>query len=383
MPAIIGWIWRQFPATMRRMFKYLIVAFLIPAALFSGCQTTSTPVKTRFSHFVGVDDFSGFTRSQNERGETILISPEIKAGIFWNQLIVSWNADAPAGTFLKVEASAISSGHATRFYTLGNWSLDNKAFPRSSPGHQKDSDGSVNTDTFVLTHPAEAAQICITLGGTNGARPALKFLGISFSNTKSPTAAMAPNRAAWGKIVATPERSQHGYPEGKGWCSPTSLSMALARWAEILNRPEMNLTVPQVAGAVYDENYHGTGNWAFNAAFAGSFSGMRSCVTRFDDLSEVEDWIAAGIPVILSARWDWLRPGRPLDSAGHLIVCIGFTSDGDVIINDPAAHLDGGDTVRQIYKRSDVIHSWSSSHNTVYLVYPITAALPKNRYGHW
>ena len=196
-------------------------------------------------------------------------------------------------------------------------------------------------------------------------------------------AARAPNHAAWGKIVATPERSQHGYPNAKGWCSPTSLSMALARWAETLSRPEMSLTVPEVADFVHDGDYAGTGNWAFNVAFAGSFSGMRSYVTRLDDISEVEDWIAAGIPVVLSARWDWLQPGRPTDSAGHLIVCIGFTDNGDVVINDPAAHLDRGQSVRQIYKREDVVHAWSKSHNAVYLIYPTSAKIPENRYGHW
>jgi hypothetical protein len=368
---------------MARMFKCLSVALLLPAALLSGCRTVSTPVNTEFSHFVGVDDFSKFSRSQNERGETILLSPEIESGIPWNELIVSWNAEAPAGTFLKVEASAVSDGRATKFYELAEWSLDNKTFPRTSVRDQKDSDGSVHTDTLVLTHLADAARIRVTLGAVGGARPSLKFLGASFSNTKIPTTAIAANRAAWGKAVVTPERSQHGYPGASGWCSPTSLSMALARWSDILNRPEMNLTVPQVAAAVYDTNYDGTGNWAFNTAFAGSFRGMRSYVTRFDDLSEVESWIAAGIPVILSARWDWLRPGRPLDFAGHLVVCIGFTENGDVIVNDPAAHLDRGQTVRQIYKREDVLRAWSWSHHTVYLVYPTTAKVPANCCGQW
>jgi len=152
---------------------------------------------------------------------------------------------------------------------------------------------------------------------------------------------------------------------------------------EILNRPEMNLTVPEVAAKVYDNDFSGTGNWPFNTAFAGSFRGMRSYVSRFDDLSEVEDWIAAGIPVILSARWDLLQPGRPLDANGHLIVCIGFTENGDVVINDPATRLEKGESVRRIYKRADVIHSWTKSHNAVYLVYPETEKIPANRYGHW
>jgi hypothetical protein len=363
-----------------------IVSILLPlfaATILCGCKTVPFSTKNSFSNFVGLEKISKFTRSQNEIGETVLLSPEIKSQMPWNELIASWNADAPAGTFLKIEASANLPDHKTRFYTLGNWSPDNKIFPRTSVRGQKDADGNVDTDTLILKQLANAAQIRVTLGGTNGALPALKFLGASFANTKGPTATHPPNRAAWGKIISTPEHSQHGYPNEKGWCSPTSLSMVLSRWAEILNRPEMNLTMPAVAAKVYDNDFKGTGNWPFNTAFAGSFSGMRSYVTRFDDLSEVEDWIAAGIPVILSARWDWLQPGRPFDSDGHLIVCIGFRENGDVVINDPATRLEKGESVRHIYQRADVIHSWTKSHNAVYLVYPEGANIPKNRCGHW
>jgi hypothetical protein len=365
------------------MFTRFKIILLLAVAGLCGCKTVVASTNNNFSHFVGLTNFSKFNRIQNKNGEVLLMSPEIKSQMPWNELIVSWNAEAPAGTFLKIEACAISSGQSTKFYTLGNWSPDNKFFPRASIRGQKDADGRVDTDTLILSQSADAAQIRITLGGTNGAQQSLKFIGVSFSNTKTPTVTRPPNHAAWGKIISTPEHSQHGYPNGKGWCSPTSLSMALSRWAEILNRPEMNLTVPEVAASVYDNDFAGTGNWPFNTAFAGSFSGMKSYVTRFDDLSEVEDWIVAGIPVILSARWDWLMPGRPFDNDGHLIVCIGFTKNGDVVINDPATRLDKGESVRHIYLRADVIHSWTKSHNTVYLVYPEKEKIPANTYGHW
>ena len=78
----------------------------------------------------------------------------------------------------------------------------------------------VDTDTLILTQPADAAQIRVTLGGTNDARPALKFLGVSFSNTKVSPAIRPPNPAAWGKIIPTPERSQHGYPNEKRLVQP-------------------------------------------------------------------------------------------------------------------------------------------------------------------
>jgi hypothetical protein len=351
--------------------------------VLSAGQSAYADSNAGFSNFVGLDDFSGFTRSQSADGQTILLSPEIKSQIPWNELVVSWNAEAPTGTFVKFEASAHLANYQTKFYVMGNWSPDGKAFPRASVRGQKDSDGDVHNDTLILTQPASAAQIRVTLGGTKGALPTLKFLGLSFSNTKVPSENRPPNRAAWGKTISTPERSQHGYPNAQGWCSPTSLSMTLARWADVLHRPEMNLTVPEVAAAVYDSEFRGTGNWPFNAAFAGGFQGMRSYVTRFDDLSEVEDWIAAGIPVILSARWDLLQPGRPLDTAGHLVVCIGFTDIGDVVINDPATRLEKGESVRRIYKRDNVIRAWAKSRNTVYLVYPESAQIPKDRFGHW
>ncbi len=365
------------------MFKGLNFAVLLAVVgLAHGKSFTS--VKTNsFSFFTGLDNFSGFTQSQNTKGETIMLSPEIKSAINWNELIVSWNADAPAGSYLKIEASAVLPDHQTEFYTMGLWSPDNKAFVRTSVHGQKDADGKVDTDTLILKNLANAAQVRVTLGGTNSAMPKLKFLGLSFCNSKAPLPARPPNRAAWGKIIPTPERSQLSYPQEKGWCSPTSVSMDLARWAEVLKRPEMNLDVPEVAAKVYDAAFDGTGNWPFNTAFAGSFPGMRSYVTRFDDISELEDWITNGIPVVISARWDLLRPGRKDTGSGHLIVCIGFTKDGDVVINDPATHMDRGDSVRHIYKREDVIQSWWTSHNTVYLIYPVNAELPENRNGHW
>jgi len=363
------------------MLLRLNVLLLLAVLTLTGCKSLSPMTKTKFSTFKGQDNFSTYTASTNANGETILLSPEIAAGMDWNELIVSWNAAAPPGTFLKVEVRAISPKHTTKFYTMGLWSPDNAAFPRTSVRHQKDDDGDVKTDTLELSQFADAALVRVTLGGTNGALPSLKFLGLSFANTKAEPPAGHPDHAAWGKIIPTPEISQNAYPQEKGWCSPTSLTMALQRWSKVLDRPEMHLDVPQVAASVYDDAYSGTGNWPFNTAFAGSFPDMRAYVTRFNNISELEEWIDAGIPVIISAPWEMLEPGRPPASGGHLTVCIGFTKDGDVIINDPGTNPKK--SVRHIYKRKNVIHAWAESYNTVYLVYPVSAQLPDNKFGQW
>ena len=74
---------------------------------------------------------------------------------------------------------------------------------------------------------------------------------------------------------------------------------------------------PEVAAGVSDHGFKFlTGNWTFNTAFAGTLPGMRAYVI-FSDISELEDWIAAGIPVHhLGARYDLLRDGRTDDFNG-------------------------------------------------------------------
>ena len=313
----------------------------------------------------------------------MLISENMDATIPWNELVVSWNANAPKGTFIKLEASAIfkEREEKTKFYTIANWSPDNEKFPRTSIKGQKDADGTVDTDTLIVNQPAIGTQLRITLGGEGKPKPELKFLGLSFANTKVPMSSLPPNRTAWGKVIVTPEKSQNAYPDEQGWCSPTSLSMVLCRWSDVLHRPEMKLDVPEVASLVYDAGWHATGNWPFNTAFAGSFKKMRAYVTRFDDISELEDWIAAGIPVIISGPWNLLEEGRKGTGSGHLTVCVGFDEKGDVYINDPGTKV--GASVRHLYKRENVMNSWAKSHHTVYLVYPENAKIPKDRFHHW
>lgn len=365
------------------MLKGLNVAVWLAVAGLTYGQSAPAMKTDPFSAFIGLDNFANFTLSPGTNGETVLLSPEINTRIDWNALIVSWNVSAPGQSYLNVEARAISHSRATKFYSMGHWSPENQAFPRASVTGQKDADGDVTVDTLNLNTLADTVQIRLTLGGTNGALPTLKFLGLSVSNTHITPAIMPPNRLAWGKIIPVIERSQQSYQGGNGWCSPTSVSMVLAHWGTVTRRAEWNLDAPEVAAGVLDHNFKkATGNWSFNTAFAGSLPGMRAYVTRFSDISELEDWIAAGIPVIISARYDLLKDGRTDDFNGHLTVCHGFTENGDLVINDPWTDLKV-ERVQHIYKRENVIRAWATSHNTVYLVFPENTKLPADRLGHW
>ena len=357
-------------ARFRRAFIPLLLALgFLPAAF-------ATPAgQCRFIGFHNVDAFTE-TRSN---GCLVLLSPIIKAPMAWNELIASWNVAPTTNAVLEIQARGIYPDHETKFYNLGVWSSDRLA--RHSVQGQRDDDGRVKVDTLITARAGADIQLRLNWSGA-AAFPSVKFLGLSLLDNRVTPETSPPQRAAWGNTIATPERSQHSYPQEEGWCSPTSLSMVLARWSDLLHRPELNLDVPEVAQDVFDTNF-GTGNWPFNTAFAGSFEGMRGYVTRLSDISELENWIAAGIPVIISAPWHLLSPGRQATGAGHLTVCIGFTQTGDVVINDPATNFQKGQQVRRIYKRQDVIKAWQESRNTVYLIYPETTPIPPDPFGHW
>ena len=102
--------------------------------------------------------------------------------------------------------------------------------------------------------------------------------------------------------------------------------------------PRVDPWVDEVARRTYDAAYEGTGDWPFNTAYAAS-RGLDAFVTRLRSLTEAEALVAAGIPVIASVSFsNGALYGAPISStAGHLMVIVGFTATGDVVVNDPAA----------------------------------------------
>jgi len=335
------------------------------AAVAAGCSSLHRAPEFTRSSFHWFTNFEAFARSESA-GAVTLLSPRIDAGR-WDELIVSWNGSCPPQAHMVVEARAFDGSRWTRFYTMGIWAEDDS---RESVRRQRDSDAVVKTDTLV-TKPMAAAQVRVRLTGSGAAQPVLKFLGLSFLDSKAPLAQPTrTNHLAWGRTLDVPQRSQLGYKGASGWCSPTSVSMLLAYWSRQLNRAELDLPVPVVAAGVYDPNWGGTGNWPFNMAFAGKFDGMRGFVTRFDELAQVEDCIAAGVPVALSVSFDLLN-GREKDLGnGHLVLAIGFTDRGDVVVNDPWPNPKRENSVRKIFPRDRVLKAWQRSDRTVYVVCP-------------
>ncbi len=179
----------------------------------------------------------------------------------------------------------------------------------------------------------------------------------------------ASNRSpVWGKVLPVPQRSQMVEDtkiRGK-ICSPTSVAMVMEFYG-------VNLPTTEVCKGVYDAGAGIYGNWPFNTAFACQAlrpKNVESFVERFSSLEELEGEITAGRPVIISIRWakGELTDAAVSSSDGHLLVVVGFTGNGDVVVNDPAANPEKSESVRRIYLRQDIYRCWlENADGIVYL----------------
>jgi hypothetical protein len=164
--------------------------------------------------------------------------------------------------------------------------------------------------------------------------------------------------------------------------------MVTAYWANRYNRKGWNRTVPATAQGVYDAGARIWGNWPYTTGFARHLN-LRSRVSRFNSVQQLERWIDAGIPVITSIAWDNRYSSRRLNNAsiyranyGHLLVVVGFTNAGNVIVNDPATSPRS--QVRRVYNRGQFACAWLNSDRwmdgrsdgVVYLVHPRNRSIP-------
>lgn len=315
---------------------------------------------------------AAWTREPTLGPSLVLRSPPLEVSTPWNEAIVSWNVQPAARAALTVEARGFVEDRPTRFYGLGHWSLDPEAgVARTSLDRQRDLDGQVLTDTLRLDRSSHRIQIRLTLHGQLVPHPErLRLVTVSLANTETNPTPRPARTDVWGRFLEVPERSQVAYADGRAWCSPTSVSMILGWWARSLGRPELDQDVPAVAEGVHDPAWPGTGNWPFNTAYAGSFPGMLACAARLRDLRDLEDLVAEGVPVVLSVNAPALRGKPPARDGGHLVLCLGFTPEGDVVANDPWARLEQGQRVRRVYPRAYVDRAWEHAHRLAYLIIP-------------
>ncbi|MFB4425917.1 peptidase C39 family protein [Streptomyces sp. QL37] len=307
-------------------------------------------------------------------------SPVHRSAVPATEVIASWNAHTPQGTWIQVELrGSYSDGTDTPWYVMGRWAAGDEDIRRTSVDDQTDGRSSVWTDTFSVDDTASGLRLAsyrlrLTLHRTPGTRltPTVHRVGAMASDIpdRFTVPATEPGTA---RELAVPRYSQNvhvgEYPEydngGEAWCSPTSSQMIIEYWGrkptpEDLSWVKPGLADPQVCHAArhtFDYQYEGCGNWPFNAAYAATYKDMSAVVTRLGSLTDLEKLIAAGIPVITSQSFlKGELTGAGYGTSGHLMTVIGFTADGDVIANDPASP--SNDAVRRVYRRREWENIW-------------------------
>ena len=325
-------------------------------------------------------------------------SPWVETTFAFTELIASWEATTTRRSWIAVEVRGRTvDGRVASWDRLARWASDDKRVARASTSGQADDLASVAVDTWRAPAGLTHWQLRITLARKAGTKAPVTVDAIGAVTSRATGAGpTSPPGVAAGTVLDVPAYSQMThrghFPQwgggGQAWCSPTSLAMVLGYYDALPPAPSWvppghpDPWVDATARAVFDHAYDGTGNWAFNTAYAASRTGD-AFVTRLRDLTEVERLVAAGIPVVASIAFGrYQLSGAPISSSsGHLLVIVGFTSTGDVVVNDPAASSNA--TVRRTYSRAQLERAWlTGSGGTVYVVHDTGHPLPPTL-GSW
>ncbi len=261
--------------------------------------------------------------------------------------VVSWNSDESRGRLeVRVERA---DGAISRWLPYVAWD------PRERQSlNGSDEVAAIDTDVIRATSDFVAIEV-----------RSMDPLDALFVTTP-PSLETAPGAEPPPIVLEVPAISQYmpEFPEQRGWCAPAALAMLLGFWG-------ISKEVVDVAEGVLDTAYDGTGNWAFNMAYAGSL-GLRGTVAYLRDLAHAGKFIEAGIPIAVSISWSEGDLAHvPIEhSDGHIVVICGFEipigdSSTYVVVNDPAQS-----PPRTHYNLDGFARAWLGHGGVAFLVAP-------------
>lgn len=318
----------------------------------------------------------------------VYVSEIIHTAAFDN-LILSWNADTPVGTYIGIEAQVLINKHNNPLWSdwlsFGTWNSNgiSSSAPKALSSNEL---AYIETDTIkvkgTLGETAGAVRYKLTLTTEIPDKtPCVKLIAGTYRNSKENpsefnlSSDFEPELIYLKKKLDVPCFSQmlQDSKIASVICSPTSVAM-------ILNYYGLKLTPVEVAEKVYDLEYKGYGNWPFNTAFAGSL-GFEAYVLSCSSINDLKKEVYKGYPAAVSVKYknsEKVEATLPIIHAapisktyGHLIVVCGFTEEDNeeyIIVNDPAAP--SNEKVRVKYLLDEFEEAWQASGRIAYIIHP-------------
>ncbi len=306
--------------------------------------------------------------------ETVTPGPILKPKRAFNEALLSWNLDVPAGAGAAIElrVGRVNDDIWSPWMRVGDWgNVPSETMPTVASDL-----GKIDVDYFRSEQLLDRLQYRV-LGWSNAPEPvtiAIRRITTCTSDTLGipdcGPSESAPQNAVPRDVVPrrlpVPFRSQRSASADIAGriCSPTSVAMVM----EFRGVRQPTETVAQRA---YDATHDIYGNWPRCVQAAYSF-GVPGYLTRFSNWDDVATMIHKGQPLIISIRAPqegMLRNAPYKKTAGHLLVITGFDAAGNVLVNDPAVAppKDG----RLTYYREDLDRVWlQATGGVAYVLLP-------------
>jgi len=295
---------------------------------------------------------------------------EVPGAIEWSRAPRGWEAtvplpDLPDRTIVTPSLSLLDQPCYRFQFALnaGNrdYPLPPVPFVAGTTAMKNPSDGRLKTaiDCFHTSRRFTDARLTATC--LTDARPDRYLLAVSIRPNELEVSAPSGLRDVHTTPPPTHSQMLENPRIAGGICSPVSTAMVIR-----LHRPGVDYGA--VISACFDPATRMYGMWPLAIRAASQF-GVIGAVELFADWTPVMACLERGIPVVASIRYgvDQL-PGTPQRSTGgHLVVVHGI-SNGEVLVNDPAAPNHG--SVARRYPATDFGRAWFRYRGAAYILIP-------------
>ena len=153
-----------------------------------------TPTGTRSY----TDPFAS-TPTARQYDEATWTSPRVTTSFGLDELVASWNAHTPGGSWIETSVQGVADdGTTSKWYVLGRWADDDTAFHPTSVGGQRDDLATVSVDTLVARngHTFDSYRIKLALLRPAGSTvtPSVDMVGAMASHVPDSTARRSHRR---------------------------------------------------------------------------------------------------------------------------------------------------------------------------------------------